>query len=79
MSTTSAQALADALNAYDGEHEWRDVVTSWPTIDRQATERASEDRSVVVLIDGSTVAWDEASESWVTRARPVRSRDEGAR
>ena len=24
--STSAQALADALNAYDGEHEWRDVV-----------------------------------------------------
>lgn len=77
--TTSAQALADALNAYDGEHEWQDVVSHWPTIDRQATEKASDDFSLFVLTDGSVVEWDDASESWLTAARPVQSRDEGTR
>ncbi len=76
---TNAQALADALNAYDGEHEWQDVVIDWPTIDQEATESASDDLSLFILTDGSTVEWDDESESWFTGARPVQSRDEGIR
>lgn len=66
---TMAQVLARALNRYEGDDPWGDVVWAeegW-VVDREATDKADPSgmSEEIVLIDGSRVIWDETAERWI--------------
>lgn len=69
---TMADRLAAALNAYEGDNPWEDVIRAggdW-RLDEAATEAADPQGSsdLAILTDGSAVVYDEARREWVTRS-----------
>jgi hypothetical protein len=64
-TTTTAQTLADELNAYQGENFWQDVVENYD-LDRDAIEQADPSgmSTVVILDDGSEVRYNESRKEW---------------
>ncbi|MFO7173943.1 MAG: hypothetical protein DIU70_013435 [Bacillota bacterium] len=69
---TMADELAIALNAYEGDNPWEDVIRAggdW-RLDEAATEAADPQGSsdLAILTDGSAVVYDETRREWVTRS-----------